>query len=192
MTKKMTDTEKVKIYNQYLPMVYRMAGRFSRVYGMPFQDMVDEGQSILGRLAATWDSGKFPFDPAKANATSWVYRNLFWDLTTLCSRACKNRAIPFSSLEREDRPIDLPSKSSWMDNLLREVGEDAKILLQTILDAPAEITEDVFGVLRGKDSTPYRSRRVDKAWDVLQSYLVSCGWEPNRIDAAWHEVEVSL
>lgn len=188
---KLTDAQKVEIFNQYQEMVYSMASKFSLKFNVNYHDMIDEGMSILGALVTKWDAegNSSKHDPAKSSRTSWVYRALYWDLTTVCTRT-NQKARLFSTLRTEEqKPVDMEGPVSWMEKLMRDLGEDAKILVRTIFMAPAEIVADIAPGTKGKARKAVREYLLKHGTEVDGEQVP---WSPERLDAAWEEVTVAL
>lgn len=149
---------------------------------MPYQELVEEAEGILALMIARWDrGGSTGFDGSKAGPTSWIYRGLYWDLQIYCDRK-RPKERNFSTLGTEENPISLAQKTGWLEGLLSQLGEDARILVTTILFAPSDIAKDIV-------PNPRSSRRGREA---VVSYLRGQGWGLERITSAWSEVEVAL
>lgn len=180
-----------EVFTRYQPLAYKMGAKIAAKYRtIQRQDFMDEAQSILGELAAQWNTeGSTYCYNSKVSPSTWIYRNLYWFLTTFAQRKQpKLKAVPFSVLDRDDeKPIDVTDRMGWMENLMRNLGEDAKIIVQTILFAPAEIAEDLGDIAKGVDLG-----RKDSKWWPFWAYLSRQGWEVDRIKTAWREVEVAL
>lgn len=180
---KKTRKEKGELFKKYIPMTYSMANKFSAKYKLPHAEMEDEAQSALAMIVAKWE-----MEGAKdstGSPSTWIYQKMFWHLLTYCTRK-QPKEIRFSAIERET-PIDPPHKTGWLEGLVRTLGEDARIVANTILFAPAEIVEDI------KDNLRPRSHRArEKARAAVEGYLVDQGWTGERFAAAWWELAVAL
>lgn len=177
----MKDRVMEALFKQHQPMAWRLAERFASLYRRPFGELRDEAESILGLNIAQWfeqNASAFK-DNVGTKPSTWIYRGLYWDLTTYCTRK-QSPARPFSTLEKQESPLDHPCRRPWIERMLQELGEDARIVVETILHAPAEIAEDVSTSSRG------RARKA------VRQYLQVSGWTRQRIEAAWTEVDACL
>jgi hypothetical protein len=169
-----------RLFTQYQPLTQRMASKFATTYGMDYHQLLEEANGILSVNACLWNSDTASeFDATKSCEMSWIYRGLYWGLMDFCTRK-RDKARSFSSLRPEENPIDAPAKTSRMSTLRQNLGEDARILVETILSAPVEIADDIQTSTRG------RARKA------LRSYFTQRGWDTDRIERAWNEVTTCL
>lgn len=169
-------------YERFLPLAYRMADRFKGKYPrVRSEDILDESVSILGVLCAEWDrEGSTYFYDGRVSPSTWMWHNIYWFLTTFCQRN-QPKYLTFTAIEPDpQRPVEFTAKVNRMDGLLRELGEDARTVVMTIVEAPAEIASGV------------RWHQGRNAWHRVWKYLAGQGWEVERISKAWKEVEVAL
>jgi hypothetical protein len=132
-------------------------------------------------LCAEWDreGSTYQYD-GRVSPSTWMWHNLYWFLTTFCQRS-QPKYSTFTAIQTDpERPVEFQAKPRRMEGLLRELGEDARTVVMTIIEAPAEIASGVKW-WRGKN-----------AWHRVWSYLSEQGWEVERINRAWKEVEVAL
>ena len=174
----MTETERGALYQQYLPLAAKLTNQFSRYYGLPYDDLHDEAQGLLGMSIASWER----YNPAAAGVTTWLHRWIYLGLLTYCTRGHHTRStIPFSVLEMDDNAFDPPAKTSRLDRVMRDLSDEAKDVLYLILHAPAEIADD----LSIKTST--------RARQSIQKYLLTTlAWQPARVERVWIEIQEAL
>lgn len=161
-----TTADKGKLFLQFQPLAYKLAHRFAHRYGLPQTDMEDEALELLGEICAQWTEQNGGFNPTKSKPISWVYNKLFWRLADYCRR--RPREIHFSDISAGG----LMHRANWLATFCRDLGEDARLLVTTIFNAPNEIAEDV----------------------VCYTYqaLAAAGWQRVRILRCWQEVGAAL
>lgn len=176
----LSKSQKADIYRQFLPMATHLAVKFSRRRGLPINEMITEAHSLLGENIARWNElGTDPIKAATSSTSHWVYIKLYYGLQDYIARK-RDRALPMSALERDDNPVQMPAKQPWLGRLCETLGEDARILIDTILHAPSEIADDI------SSSASRRSR------EAVRRYLKTHGWTEQRLNMAWTEVEACL
>lgn len=169
----MTNEDKQKMFESYRRVAGNTALRFARKYGFPVAELEDEAMSIVGLVLAEWEgSGVEVRKPY-----FWLYHNLEWSLSTYCLKRMKARQRARGS----DKLDKSTARTGWLEGLMRDLGEDARALVETILQAPTEIAADLAP----------RTRRRGRA--AIHRYMEEKqGWSPTRIATAWQEVEVAL
>jgi hypothetical protein len=173
-------------FTQYLPMAHKFAHRFAARQQLPLRDMIDEAESALSEICTRWDDGTWyrHFNPKRGcNETSWMYRAIYFELLTVVT-ANKGQ---YQGLNRNAAPLDAAKASSakrrWIDELLKTVGDDAKVIATTILFAPEEIADDIALGASGL-----------AAWAEygVREYLESQGWPKVRVTVAWDELREAV
>lgn len=180
----MTTDEKTALFNRYRPLAFLLAHKFANRYRIAQGLVEDESLSLLGTVIAQWESGTKAFNPARSCATSWVYRSLTWSLASYCGNellgghrfAARRKRVGGRALEK------LPARTGWFEGIARDLGEDARVLVETIVAAPSEIAADLV-------PRRWRGRAAGSVKSYMQSKM---GWSPARLAAAWNEVELSL
>ena len=181
----MTAEEKAALYAQYMPMVCKFGRKYAQIFNIPREEMLDMARSLLAEVVCRQDDagGCWKYDAVKTgcNMTSWMYRKLNWELLTLCKNYRKNPTVPISTLTKdESHPVQFAGPENWIRQLLVTLGEDARIIVSTILEAPGELYQDL------SDNAPKRSRQA------VRKYFIRQGWEESRIEHAWEEVAACL
>lgn len=171
----LTKDQVAEKFEKYRRMACSIAIGIAAKHNLSPDELVDEALSILG-LALTDHWVCY----ADAGESTWVYKNVYWPLLTYATRT-RHKSIPFSSFETDDETFDAPSKPTPIQNLIRHLGDEAKVMVDVIVNAPIEIAEDVTSISR---------RRARKA---IVNYLASTeGWHGFQIRAAWDEVKAAL
>jgi hypothetical protein len=177
----LTEAEATDLFKQHLPLAQHHAAKFAAKYRIPLADVVDEAQSILGTTIAQWDSPHRPdhYNPECANPTSWLYRRIYWGLLTWCTRKQPEYKL-FGGMGDACRPEQWAGREGWLDTFLHNLGDDARVVVRTLVAAPATIAADVGANKR---------TRTRKA---VTGYLVQQGWATARVDRAFNEVAVAV
>jgi hypothetical protein len=171
----MQPTEVERMFLQYRPMARHIAGRFARRKDLPFEEMVDEAESGLGfRLAMYGD--EYLTSPS-CSESSFCYRSIYWMLQQ--SRRYEHH-IPFSTVQEEVKE-EWEHKPGWLTTFLRGLGDEARELVNIVIQAPQEIAADV--------TTATRARGRHAIRNYLRDVM---GWPEEKIDRAWAEVRSCL
>lgn len=177
---KLTRKQKGELVTQYTPLAYRHAAKFAATYKIPFNDVADEAISGLGLIAMAWNESGDP-SCSPDGRTTWVYQKLYWHLLTFCTRKQPRERCFTSVTKDEDVQIDAPAKTGWFEGLLHTLGDDARDIVEIIVNAPAELAEEI------------RPRKPAKTAKAIQNYVERYfDWEPTRVMNAWAEVEAAL
>ena len=158
---------------------YKLAKRFAIVYGKEVEDLVGDAQ--IGIAKAIGPGGSF--NPSKGAESTWVHQCIYWELMSVCAGRKRITEISLSGMTNDEDEVQFEpeDKPNWTDELLKEVGEEARHLLKTIVDAPAEILDLMAPSL------------CAKARDAVKCYLIDeMDWEKKQFQNAWKEIEVCL
>lgn len=171
--------EKSELYNRYLKMAYRLGHKVSGKYNASANEMCEEAVSLLAQICAEWP-GKY--DATKSSSCTYIYQCIYHELLNYCTRH-KPRERRFSDIEKDDtKPLQISAKRSRMEDLFQTLSEDARILVTTVLSAPADLIDNI---------TP-QARRQKKTRAAICRHMREQGWPPNRICLAWREVSECL
>lgn len=171
-----------RLFRQYLPLARELAWRFHTYYGRPIHEMIDEASSQLSLAICRWLTDYQQEAKAEGyGACTFLRRQVYYKLLDECSNR-KKRPVSLGSLTPDDRSDlrETPAKPSRVERLLLDLGEDARTLVRTIIDAPGELIEAI---------TP--RRRVSSARRI-RSYMFAQGWSAERLRLAWQEVSAAL
>ena len=197
--KDITPEGQAERFVKYRRMAAKIAEGMSRRHGIPFEEVRDEAESILSlALCDGWVC-----DTALASECTWVYKKVYWPLLTFCTRG-KDRYIPFSSLGGgEDGEFDAPAKShpiQNIQNMLRNLSDDAAYLVKTIIHAPVELADDITapwraGAVRAAwgDKDQKLSNMISQSRSAVRAFLEGTeGWTSDHFDRVWTEVDACL
>lgn len=163
---------RTELWNQLQGLPKHIAMKMHLKYGLPLDELIEEARSLLGYHIA-----RDRYNSSRGKPMTWFYTILSFQLRDYCTRK-RDRMIHFST---EDTEFEPAGKKSPVQNLLMELGAEAKELVTLILHAPEEIVDDMTFATKG------RARKS------LQQYLTSTrGWSRPKLETVWAEVEAAL
>lgn len=170
----MTHQEQITLYKKFLPLANSLARKAARRHRMPTGELQAEARSLWGKIVAEWPQR---YDPARCGECHWAYQQIYWRLLDFCTRQpARKHEVQMSN------KADFKAKGNWLPGFLAMLGEDARIVVSTILHAPGEIVEEIMP--RGN-----RPRTRTRTRIALEDYFEdSLGWPMSRFDSAWAEV----
>lgn len=180
----MKKAKRDRLFYKYEKMGYKVAKRFSDRFGVPYQPLADESLFILVRyVAEEWD---FDFKNHKGSESTWMYQVFYWQLMNVILGKSKDfktnkNEVPFSTLAPDGRIKEPPAREDWLGKLFAEISEEARALVNTVIDAPAEIADVMV------------PRTCGRAREAVRQYLIDeKDWSNHRLDKAWAEVQSCL
>lgn len=138
--------------------------------GVLAEDLVAEAKVIVIGSLNKWDATKasittFAITQAKYAMMDMMVRERRW--------AYRNLPII--------EGVDAPVKTGWLEGILHEVGEEAKAVLNIILDIPDELTSLVS------------TKRPKSSYKEIQDYLVDVkDWPMEQVRSAFKEIHNAL
>jgi hypothetical protein len=180
----LTQNQKADLFTGHRKLACKLGNWAAAKYGIDRDSACDEALETLGDIIAVGNLPD-PINPAPGDTrkmTSWLYLQLRYRLMTRYGRKTGRSvaAHPFSAIESDDRPLDPSAKRSWLEGLLQNLGDDARVIVSTIFNAPSDIAEDMC------------VRRRGRARDHVRRALENQGWDEDRICNAWMEVAACL
>lgn len=93
----------------------------------------------------------------------------------------KRKTARIDTLEDDEEVIQIEAPNNWLENLYMELGEEAKALVKTAVEAP----EELLSILAPK--RPTASRKALKAYmiDVLD-------WSPSKVERVSEEISLAV
>lgn len=180
------------IFIGHLPLAWKLAGKFSRFYGLPYDDVKDEAEGALGLICADYhtERARKPETATRryASTITWVYRKLYFHLLTYATRK-QSKETNFTTMggdSETDFSDNRAAPQRWIDRLLMSIGRDAKVIVETILFGPAELLDELM---------PSRVKEEDRIAppETARAAVASMiDWEDDRFKAAWTEIEQAL
>ena len=163
------------LFIKYEKLALSAASAVSRRTGVPYSELEDEARSLLGGLVfEEWDR----FDAEKACASTWIYTKVYRYLQNYVSRG---RPVWRAKGKRVDvDKVEVEVKSSKVDSILSEVGDEGWALLKIIIEAPGELANSL---------TPTAPARTVT---TIRRYLSDGHWKTETIDRAFSQVEHCL
>lgn len=116
------------------------------------------------------------YDPAKMDLPGWIAQRMGYYVARLTHQAA-GRLI-FCDGAEEPCIAGLAAKTPWVANLKETLTDDANTILDTILQAPAEILQTWRETALRRDARAMLARHAQK----------STGWTRRRVMAAWERV----
>lgn len=173
----MTENEIMKIYEKHQGIINKVALKFSILYQIPLQELIEEGRfALIQELCSRWEQ---QFDPNKGKESTWTYQIIYWTLLTYCRAKKTETAVSLSDIKSQYQIFSQPS--SWKTDLFRELSEEAVFLIKTILDTPKDITTEIS------------PRAPKRAYKVIKAYLIDeLDWNQRKFENAWQEIEGAI
>lgn len=166
-------TENERLLNQYQRMAWKIAHKIHRRFRhYSREELLLEAEDAIILAGARGD-----YDPAKGAESTWMYNSIYWHMMDYVKAGRKVREV----CETDHGSIpDRPSRTSRLGNILRDLGAEARELIDTIIMAPADIAEDV--------STATKSR----GREAVRNYLMEHGWSSQKLNRAWAEAREAV
>ena len=160
------------LITQFQDMIYRIAHNMRNTHpNENFEELVAEGYYGI----ALYVPG---YDPEKAALSTWVYRSAWEQMKSMCINPKTHRDIP---TDFTDPIFETPAHEPYLIGLFRELGEDAKCLIDTAIEAPGELQNVI------RERAPKSSQRALR--EYMQTTLC---WDDTRLSTAWLEVAECL
>ncbi|RLF30309.1 MAG: hypothetical protein DRN14_00200 [Thermoplasmata archaeon] len=165
------------VWEQYKEMIYNIAWKMAKQHNEDFDELVSEGINGVMKYLPRYDS-------AKSSLCTWVYRSAWDEMKSYCINPKRKRhvATDFSDLtDDNDLAHQLPSTSSWIGDIMQEIGDEARALVKVVCEAPDELRKEI---IRGK-----QERRAE----ALKAYMIDVlDWHPEKVNTVWREVSACL
>lgn len=171
MKKKLSTEEVIKKYQK---MVYKIAHSLSRQHGEDFDELVSEGYFAIIKA--------YPqYNPKKAKLSTWLYTCIWNAMKTYCINPKVHRHVPVDFEDPESGFSELPCKESWLSRVFREIGEEARAMIEIALEAPEELADEI------RTSAPVSSGKA------LRAYMIDVmDWTPKKVEKIWREIQTCL
>jgi hypothetical protein len=182
----MTESRAAAMVEKYQRLAWAEGRKFARRTGRCPTACAEAGQEILHNCLMEWDESA----PEMKEANR-IRKFIRWRLVDYFRTHEKSRArleihpMDFSEPEEEEDFSPeleqvITGRPSWSECLLRELGEEGQAVVRLILHGPAEILEDMM------PTTHARAART------IRKHLADHGWEFEKINRAWREVQACL
>ena len=150
-------------------------------------DIQNAASSILAELAIRWNDPLYSRHYRKDRGKSergWMAYCIIKMLGDQFGRErqWKNSSVPFSVLGRAEKEGNFIAPVNRFEKLLQNLGDDALEIVQTILNAPAEIAEDIRPDLRWQR----------KGAAAIHRWFLGLGWSKHRVAVAWNEIAAAI
>lgn len=166
------------VAKKYGAVINKNAMQLSRRYHIDFEELHAEG------IWGAW-SQLHNWDPKRGCLCTWIYRTSYHTILNYClaQKKREQREIPLqtSSPACEDDIFDIQARTSWINSLLLELGEEARMLVSVALEAPEELAEVL------------RARAPMSSANALREYMIDAlDWDEEKVDRTWREVQACL
>ena len=160
-------------YEECRKLIYSTVWSVIRQYGGDFDDLMSEANVAFLDAYESFD-GSSAF-------TSWVYSTVWYRCVDFVGSRLENQRR-FQSVE-DDTTIPDRRRSSWrINDMLEELGEDARLVVKLTIETPAELAR--IADVKGGQARNLRSS--------LRQYLADMGWTAVRIAESFCEVQRAL
>lgn len=138
--------------------------------GVLAEDLVAEAKVVVISSLGRWDA-------TKASITTYAITQAKYAMMDMMVR---ERRWTYRNLPIVEG-VDAPVKTGWLERVLHEVGEEAKAVLQIIIDMPDDLTSLVT------------TRRPKSSRQNLKDYLVDVkDWPKDRVEKVFEEIHNAL
>lgn len=155
---------------------YNMHLRYPR---FSFEELLAEGIWGAWSHLQPWHSQQW--DPSRSKLSTWIYRTAYHRMKNMCMK--RQVEFPCSSCSEEevDRMAEAEQPFSFIEELKKDLSQEASHLVRIILEAPEELAEVVA------------PRRPKKSEAAVKAYLIDVlDWTRHEVERAWEEVRVCL
>ena len=172
--KKQTNWEEA--WTQYEDMIYKVAHQAMNKYGstgVSFDEIVSESWMFVMKKMKH-------YDPKKSAKSTWVWTCAYYGAKNYCVNRLRKKeyslCVNMSALDQHEEKWE-PEAKRWIDSLMEEIGEEARELVQTILEAPDELREVM------SPTSPYKSNKA------IESYMIDVlDWTRKDLLSARQEI----
>ncbi len=167
-----SDIQAERVFLRYQRVAFSAAKRIATKCNRPISEMSEEALAKLGEMASDWNNA---YDPDRGSSPcTWIYTKVYYHLLSICVAKQRHREVDLPPTN------DIKAKDSWLEQFKRELGEEANALIRIIIEAPSE----TFRGVMGKDTA--------RARILVMNHLREWGWDEDKIDTVWTEVQLCL
>lgn len=194
----MTQAQKEALFNKHRWIAEDVAARICRnpdrgPSSRPHYEVLDT--AIFALTMALFDDDGY--DPKKGSYHTWLWQKVYWYLKEVYTRGKhphqalrefhvreRHLSTTIQDGQESDAKMEEPTApTSWYQSLLAEVSEEGAVLLQTIVEAPEEIIDELHT----------NRRTVEARRETVRSYLIDVlDWDYAKLNRAWQEVEACV
>jgi DNA-directed RNA polymerase specialized sigma24 family protein len=161
-------------YKYLHQMLERMAARYVYLYGYDFEEVMQEAcvGFLLAHVDYNWKK--------QASFRSWVYTKVSKRLLDYHRKQTKAR-----QLKGKEQEVYDPWNPFWLFEFLDGLGEDAKTVVQIVLESPQELRYAIKS--KGKYNPKPRDIR-----SAINDVLADIGWTAQRVRDTFTEIRRNL
>jgi hypothetical protein len=158
-------TEGERRYEQYHRMAWKLAHKIHRRFRhYSREELLTEAESAIILAKG--------YDPNKGAESTWMHNTIYWHLLDYVKAGRQVRMV--CETDYGETP-NLPARPNRLMNILQDLGQEARELIEVIITAPADIADDVSTATKGRG-------RI-----AVREYLLKQGWSPQKLNRAWAE-----
>ena len=163
-------------YEQVKNLIYDTVWKFKRRYGGDFEELLSDANY---HFIEAWND----YDPDYGTKLSTFVRNAIWFnlIDQLRRKATRDRHIMVSSVTIENQGYT-QTRNDPIGDLADELTEDAKTVLELVLNSPAEISAAIW--TKGGQPRNFRS--------CIRTYLQRLGWTAARVTESFDEIRQAI
>lgn len=168
-----------EVWTKYEKMIKKIAHRLSKKYEKPYDEVLSEGILEVFSKLKNWN-------PKRATLCTFIYLEAQGAMLTYCIKPYKEVPIGVYLVD-EDENKNHPflrkkyNPNTWIKKLIAELSEEARVLVNTIIESPEELYHAV------KPSRPVRSKTA------LKNYLIDVmDWDSHKFERIFTEVAKCL
>ncbi len=159
-------------YENYKRLIFKLAGTYSQITGIEFDELVSAGNEKFVTCQKTYDPSKAKF----STYLTWELRGLFREMQRKQNRYQANIV---QDLELSNSPVQ--EELVFFMDILEGLSSDAKDIIKIVFDTPMDLVE----MLPKK-----QPRGISK--HQIQKHLRQQGWPFSRIWKSFKEITESL
>jgi len=163
-------------YSDYKNLIYKLAWKWAKKGGWDVKELISEGNLVFCKILRT-------FDPSRSCFSTYLTISINGHFSNLTKGEWKPEIADVDP-DQTLSPDASPDRVTALHEMLDQLGHDARILAECVLETP----KDLIWMFSGRKRKGLRVSR-----NVLQQYFVrNKGWSFPRCRRAFKEVQVAL
>ena len=165
---------RAETYADVVNLIHHTVHRFNRQFHGDYEEQFAEANFVFMHVYDTYEESRGSF-------TNLLVMSI-WRRLTDVSVIARRKSIRTAGGDAVVQVPSRPSSSFSLSDFLCEISEDAKVVVQLVVEAPS----DLAAVAEAKGDTACNWR------STIRDYLRSKGWHRDRINAGFEEVRHAL
>lgn len=159
-------------YEDYKRLIFKLAGTYSQITGIEFEELVSAGNEKFVTCQKTYDPSRAKF----STYLTWELRGLFREMQRKQNRYVASNV---TDLELSNSPIQ--EELVFFIDILKKLSSDAKEVVKIVFDTPMDLIE----MLPKKQPRGMNRHQIQK-------HLRRKGWSFSRIWKSFEEITKNL